>query len=43
MGKFPAEERPKMGALVNTVREEVTEVLEARMTAFEEASDSRTT
>ena len=27
MGKLSAEERPKMGALVNVVREEVTEVL----------------
>ena len=25
MGKLPAEERPKMGALVNVVREEVTD------------------
>lgn len=36
MGKLPAEERPKMGALVNVVREEVTEVLEARMTLLQE-------
>ena len=28
MGKLPAEERPKMGALVNVVREEVTVVLD---------------
>ena len=31
MGKLPAEERPKMGALVNVIRESVTEVLEERM------------
>lgn len=37
MGKLPAEERPKMGALVNVVREEVTGQLEARMTLLEEA------
>ncbi|WP_339250881.1 phenylalanine--tRNA ligase subunit alpha [Sporosarcina sp. FSL W8-0480] len=36
MGKLPAEERPKMGALVNVVREAVTETLEARMTLLEE-------
>ncbi|WP_391116323.1 phenylalanine--tRNA ligase subunit alpha [Psychrobacillus sp. L3] len=36
MGKLPAEERPKMGALVNVVREEVTEVLETRMTLLQE-------
>lgn len=36
MGKLPAEERPKMGALVNVVREEVTAVLEARMTLLQE-------
>ncbi|BAQ11686.1 phenylalanyl-tRNA synthetase subunit alpha [Bacillus sp. OxB-1] len=36
MGKLPAEERPKMGALVNVVRETVTEVLEARMVVLEE-------
>lgn len=36
MGKLPAEERPKMGALVNVVREEVTTVLEARMTLLQE-------
>lgn len=36
MGKLPAEERPKMGALVNVVREAVTESLEARMTLLEE-------
>lgn len=35
MGKLPAEERPKMGALVNEVRQEVTEVLEARMADLE--------
>lgn len=36
MGKLPAEERPKMGALVNVVRESVTESLEARMILLEE-------
>ncbi|WP_252502680.1 phenylalanine--tRNA ligase subunit alpha [Sporosarcina sp. Marseille-Q4943] len=36
MGKLPAEERPKMGALVNVIREEVTETLEAKMTKLEE-------
>lgn len=36
MGKLPAEERPKMGALVNVVRQEVTEVLEARAQLLEE-------
>ena len=36
MGKLPAEERPKMGALVNVIRESVTEVLEGRMTKLEE-------
>lgn len=35
MGKLPAEERPKMGALVNEVRLEVTEVLDARMADLE--------
>ena len=38
MGKLPAEERPKMGALVNVVREEVTEVLDARLLVLEEES-----
>ncbi|MTD29613.1 phenylalanine--tRNA ligase subunit alpha [Planomicrobium sp. YIM 101495] len=36
MGKLPAEERPKMGALVNVVREEVTTELESRMAILEE-------
>ncbi|MFB9220073.1 phenylalanine--tRNA ligase subunit alpha [Kurthia sibirica] len=36
MGKLPAEERPKMGALVNEVRAEVQGVLEARMVTLEE-------
>ncbi|MGM9920348.1 MAG: phenylalanine--tRNA ligase subunit alpha, partial [Bhargavaea sp.] len=36
MGKLPAEERPKMGALVNEVRGEVTAKLESRMEALEE-------
>jgi len=38
MGKLSPEERPKMGALVNTVREEVTAALEAKITALEEAA-----
>ena len=38
MGKLSAEERPKMGALVNTVRENLTEVLTAKMVALEEAA-----
>lgn len=38
MGKLPAEERPKMGALVNVVREEVTEVLDARLVVLEEVA-----
>ncbi|QUW22622.1 phenylalanine--tRNA ligase subunit alpha [Sporosarcina sp. Marseille-Q4063] len=36
MGKLPAEERPKMGALVNVIRETVTAVLEERMAKLEE-------
>ncbi len=36
MGKLPAEDRPKMGALVNVIRETVTEVLEERMAKLEE-------
>ncbi|WP_088006604.1 phenylalanine--tRNA ligase subunit alpha [Indiicoccus explosivorum] len=35
MGKLPAEERPKMGALVNEMRQEVTETLEARKEVLE--------
>ncbi|MFA1641589.1 phenylalanine--tRNA ligase subunit alpha [Chryseomicrobium imtechense] len=38
MGKLPAEERPKMGALVNEMRQEVTAVLDARMTELEAAA-----
>ncbi len=38
MGKLSAEERPKMGALVNTVRENLTEVLATKTTALEEAA-----
>ena len=38
MGKLPAEERPKMGALVNVVREEVTSVLDERLVLLEEAA-----
>lgn len=37
MGKLSAEERPKMGALVNNVRENVTAVLETKITVLEEA------
>lgn len=36
MGKLSAEERPKMGALVNTVRENVTAELETKVSALEE-------
>ncbi|WJY28023.1 phenylalanine--tRNA ligase subunit alpha [Sporosarcina trichiuri] len=36
MGKLPAEERPKMGALVNVVRETVTTELETKMAQLEE-------
>ncbi|QPC48419.1 phenylalanine--tRNA ligase subunit alpha [Mangrovibacillus cuniculi] len=36
MGKLSAEERPKMGALVNVVREEITEKLEAKKELLEE-------
>ena len=36
MGKLPSEERPKMGALVNIVREEVTAVLDERLVVLEE-------
>ena len=38
MGKLSAEERPKMGALVNTVRENITNVLTAKSVALEEAA-----
>lgn len=38
MGKLPAEERPKMGALVNVVREEVTVVLDERQVLLENAA-----
>ncbi len=38
MGKLPAEERPKMGALVNVVREEVTVVLDGRQVILENAA-----
>lgn len=38
MGKLPAEERPKMGALVNVVREEVTAVLDERLVLLEESA-----
>ncbi|PID15539.1 phenylalanine--tRNA ligase subunit alpha [Sporosarcina sp. P34] len=36
MGKLPAEERPKMGALVNEIRESVTEILEERKETLEQ-------
>lgn len=38
MGKLPTEERPKMGALVNVVREDVTEVLDERLVLLEAAA-----
>lgn len=38
MGKLPAEERPKMGALVNVVREEVTVVLDEKQVILEDAA-----
>lgn len=38
MGKLPAEERPKMGALVNEMRQEVTAVLDARFVELEQAA-----
>ncbi len=43
MGKLSAEERPKMGALVNTVRENVTAALEAKVAALEEHAIQATT
>ena len=36
MGKLPAEERPKMGALVNEIRESVTSILEERKEILEQ-------
>src|SRR4051812_27786845 len=38
MGKLSAEERPKMGALVNHVREIISAKLEAKQTELEEAA-----
>lgn len=38
MGKLPAEERPKMGALVNEMRQEVTAVLDACSAELEQAA-----
>ncbi|HEY4579036.1 MAG TPA: phenylalanine--tRNA ligase subunit alpha, partial [Savagea sp.] len=38
MGKLPAEERPKMGQLVNVIREEVTQFLEEKKELIEEAA-----
>lgn len=38
MGKLSAEERPKMGALVNTVRENVTAKLEEKTALLEQAA-----
>jgi len=37
LGNLPAEERPKVGALINDAKERVTDVLNARKAAFEEA------
>ncbi|AYV67412.1 MULTISPECIES: phenylalanine--tRNA ligase subunit alpha [Niallia] len=37
MGKLSAEERPKMGALVNVIRDEITSRIEAKQKALEEA------
>jgi len=37
MGKLSAEERPKMGALVNVIRDEITSHIEAKQKALEEA------
>ena len=38
MGKLSAEERPKMGALVNVIREEITNAIEAKQKMLEEAA-----
>ena len=38
LGNLPAEERPKVGALINEAKERVTGELNARMAAFEEAA-----
>jgi phenylalanyl-tRNA synthetase alpha chain len=38
MGSLPADERPAMGRLVNTVRDEVEELLQARGAALREAA-----
>lgn len=38
MGKLSAEERPKMGALVNEIRELITEKIEEKMKHLEEAA-----
>ena len=38
MGKLSAEERPKMGALVNVVRETITTNIEEKQVALEEAA-----
>ena len=37
MGKLSAEERPKMGALVNVIRDEITSHIEEKQTMLEEA------
>ena len=37
LGNLPAGERPKVGALINEAKERVTDVLNARKAAFEEA------
>ena len=38
LGNLPADERPKVGALINDAKERVTVVLNARKAAFEEAA-----
>ena len=38
MGKLSAEERPKMGALVNVIREEISAAIESKQTVLEEAA-----
>ncbi|HEY4552147.1 MAG TPA: phenylalanine--tRNA ligase subunit alpha, partial [Bacillaceae bacterium] len=41
MGKLSAEERPKMGALVNVIREAITEAIEQKQMQLEEEAISR--
>ena len=38
MGKLSAEERPKMGALVNVIREEIAAAIESKQAVLEEAA-----